>query len=96
MNHTKVHIKRHIAKSISYRIIGSLTTFVISYIFTGNFWLSSSISFVEIVIKPLNYFLHERIWYKWIKFGIIRVKTEKQVSSSPLSNKKVLNYSSTR
>jgi uncharacterized membrane protein len=70
MNQNKVHIKRHIAKAISYRVVGSLTTFIISYIFTSSFVISSSISFIEIVIKPLNYFLHERVWYKWIKFGI--------------------------
>jgi uncharacterized membrane protein len=24
----------------------------------------------EILIKPIVYFLHERFWYKWIKFGL--------------------------
>jgi uncharacterized membrane protein len=63
-------VKRHIAKAITYRILGSTTTFVISYIFTGNILISGSISFVELVVKPLNYFFHERIWYKYIKFDV--------------------------
>jgi uncharacterized membrane protein len=24
----------------------------------------------ELIIKPVIYFIHERIWYKWIKFGL--------------------------
>jgi uncharacterized membrane protein len=65
-----VHVKRHIAKAISYRFLGTATTFVISYMFTGSVAVSSAIGFVELVIKPVNYFLHERFWYKFIKFGV--------------------------
>lgn len=65
-----VHVKRHIAKAITYRMLGTLQTLVISYIFTGSFIISSSIGITELCIKPLNYFIHERIWYKWIKFGV--------------------------
>jgi uncharacterized membrane protein len=25
---------------------------------------------VELIYKPIQYYLHERIWYKWIKFGL--------------------------
>ena len=60
----KVLIRRHIAKSISYRILGT------GYILTGNIIIASSIGFIELCIKPLIYFLHERVWYKWIKFGL--------------------------
>lgn len=67
-----VHIKRHIAKAITYRIVGTLTTFIISYIFTGSISLSSAIGMTELIVKPLNYFIHERVWYKWIKFGVIK------------------------
>jgi uncharacterized membrane protein len=66
-----IHIKRHIAKAITYRIVGTLTTFGISYILTGNVKVSSAIGFVELVVKPLNYFIHERVWYKYIRYGVI-------------------------
>jgi len=66
----KVLIRRHIAKSISYRILGTITTITITYILTGNIIISSSIGFIELFIKPLVYFLHERMWYKYIKFGL--------------------------
>ena len=66
----KVLIRRHIAKSISYRLLGTITTIIITYILTGNIVIASSIGFIELCIKPLIYFLHERVWYKWIKFGL--------------------------
>lgn len=65
-----VHVKRHIAKAFSYRFVGTATTIIISYFFTGNIVLSGGIGFVEFIIKPLNYFLHERFWYNYVKYGI--------------------------
>ena len=70
MKNEKISIKRHILKSISYRFLGTLQTVVISYILTNNFIISSSIAVIELCIKPLVYFLHERVWYKYIKFGV--------------------------
>ena len=73
----KVQIKRHIGKAISYRMLGTLQTCIISYIFTGNFLISGSIGLLELCIKPLIYFLHERVWYKYIKFGLDKNGKEK-------------------
>jgi uncharacterized membrane protein len=72
----KVHVKRHLAKAVTYRIVGTLTTFIISYIFTGNVVVSSAIGMVELLIKPLNYFIHERVWYTYIKYGLTKEKEE--------------------
>jgi uncharacterized membrane protein len=66
----KVSYKRHIAKSITYRLLGTFQTCIISYIFTGNFWVAGSIGLTELLLKPFMYFLHERVWYRWIKFGL--------------------------
>jgi len=39
-------------------------------------WISGSIKVgatfgvVELVYKPIQYFLHERFWYKFIKYGL--------------------------
>lgn len=67
-----VHFKRHLAKTITYRILGTITTTLITFYFTGNWIVSGSVGAVELIIKPLNYFLHERIWYKYIKYGVIK------------------------
>ena len=82
MKNEKILIKRHIVKSISYRFLGTLQTIIISYILTNNFIISLSIGAIELCIKPLTYFLHERVWYKYIKFGIkkeIPIKKEHSV-----------------
>jgi len=65
-----VHVKRHIAKAISYRIVGTVQTIIIGYILTGNIVISSTIGVVELCVKPIMYFFHERVWYKFIKFGV--------------------------
>lgn len=65
-----IEVKRHLAKTISYRILGTLTTIIIGYILTGNLVLSSSLGIIELGIKPLIYFIHERMWYRYIRFGV--------------------------
>lgn len=59
---------RHTLKTISYRFLGTLTTFTVSYITTGSIVFASTIGFTELMIKPLLYFAHERVWYKFVKF----------------------------
>lgn len=61
--------KRSIAKSISWRIVGTLDTIIISWIVTGTLSLAFSIGLVELVTKMVLYFFHERIWnsVKWGK-----------------------------
>jgi len=65
-----VSYKRHIAKTISWRIIGTLDTIILSGIITGSLTLGLAIGGVEIVTKMVLYFLHERAWYKFSKFGV--------------------------
>lgn len=59
---------RHTLKTISYRFLGTLTTFAVSYVTTGSIIFASTIGFTELMIKPVLYFMHERIWYKFVKF----------------------------
>ena len=59
---------RHTLKTISYRVLGTLTTFTVSYVTTGSVTIASTIGFTELMIKPVIYFFHERIWYKFVKF----------------------------
>ena len=54
--------KRSIAKSVSWRIVGTLDTVLISWIITGTLSLAFSIGMVELVTKMVLYFFHERIW----------------------------------
>tara|TARA_R110002020_G_scaffold453566_2_gene668480 strand:- start:56 stop:265 length:210 start_codon:yes stop_codon:yes gene_type:complete len=65
-----VSYKRHIGKTISWRIIGTLDTIILSGIITGSWELGLTIGGIEIITKMVLYFLHERAWYKFSKFGL--------------------------
>ena len=65
-----VSYKRHIAKTISWRIIGTLDTMILSAIITGSWTIGLTIGGVEVLTKMVLYFLHERVWYKFSKFGL--------------------------
>lgn len=65
-----VSVKRHIAKTISYRVISTLIGFLIMWLVTGNVKIGAAFGFAELIYKPIQYYIHERIWYKWIKFGL--------------------------
>lgn len=58
---------RSLAKTISWRALGSLDTLVLGYIFTGNFTIAGSIASTEVLTKVVLYYLHERGWahIKW-------------------------------
>lgn len=60
---------RSVAKSISWRIIGTLDTMLISWIVTGQLNTALLIGGVEVVTKMVLYFFHERVWnsVKWGK-----------------------------
>ncbi|MFT0716300.1 DUF2061 domain-containing protein [Flagellimonas lutimaris] len=60
--------KRSIAKSVSWRVVGTLDTIIISWLVTGTLSLAFSIGLVELVTKMVLYFFHERIWNS-IKWG---------------------------
>lgn len=61
-------IKRSIAKTFSWRVIGTLDTILIAYIITGTINHALSIGGIELVSKMILYFFHERSWNK-IKWG---------------------------
>jgi len=65
-----VQRKRHIAKTISYRIVSTLIGFLIMWIVTGSIKIGAAFGFAELVYKPIQYYLHERVWYKWIRYGL--------------------------
>ena len=62
--------KRHIAKTISYRVISTLIGFLIMWAISGSIKVGAAFGVAEIVYKPIQYYLHERMWYKYIKFGL--------------------------
>ena len=65
-----VRRSRSLFKAISWRVIASLDTFLISFIITGRFDWATSIAIFEIITKSIIYYFHERIWnrVKWGRF----------------------------
>ncbi len=61
-------IQRSFVKTISWRIIGTLDTVLISWLLTGTLTLALSIGGIELVSKMILYFFHERAWNN-IKWG---------------------------
>jgi len=55
--------KRHITKAITWRFIGTLDTFLLAWIITGDSVIGLQISVIEVLTKTLLYYLHERLWF---------------------------------
>ena len=66
--------KRHIAKTISYRVLSTLIGFLIMWAISGSIKIGAAFGVAEIVYKPIQYYIHERIWYKYIKYGVKNIK----------------------
>jgi uncharacterized membrane protein len=53
---------KSLMKSVSWRIVGTIDTMIISYFITGKITIAVSIGSVEVLTKTLLYFFHERLW----------------------------------
>lgn len=65
---------RHILKAISWRLLGSIDTIILTFLLTGSLISGISVSVVEIVTKTFLYYLHERLWFKYKYFKNIPSK----------------------
>jgi uncharacterized membrane protein len=62
-------VYRHLAKTISWRIVGTIDTMVLSFFVTGDLRMALTLGGLEVFSKMVLYFIHERIWYK-VNFGV--------------------------
>jgi sulfate adenylyltransferase large subunit len=53
---------RSIVKAISWRGTGSVDTFIVTLIVTGNYTFAGSVALTEIATKVMLYYFHERVW----------------------------------
>jgi uncharacterized membrane protein len=58
--------KRHIAKTVSWRLIATTDTIVLSWLISGNLNLGLQIGFLELITKMILYYCHEQFWFKSI------------------------------
>ena len=62
--------KRHILKTITWRVIGTIDTMVIAWIISGDPMIGISIGGLELFTKMILYYVHERVWYRFSRFGV--------------------------
>lgn len=74
-----VSFKRHLLKTVTWRIIGTLDTILIAGVITGDWSIGLSVGGLELITKTVLYYLHERVWYKFSKFGLKDKSNEKGV-----------------
>ncbi len=60
--HEKETNKRSWVKSITFRILATLTTMILVYIFFGRLDIAAVIGGLEVVLKLILYYYHERFW----------------------------------
>ena len=65
-----VMYKRHIAKTITWRVVGTLDTVLLGWLVTGELKYGLAIGGLELITKMVLYFFHERVWYKLSNFGV--------------------------
>jgi len=60
---------RSIVKAISWRVVGTVDTMIISWFITGELSMALTIGSIEVITKMVLYYGHERIWnlIKWRK-----------------------------
>lgn len=59
-------LTRHVLKTLTYRIVATVTTVITAYSLHVPLTISALLGVGELLIKPVIYFIHERIWYKKI------------------------------
>ena len=60
---TETHA-RSVLKSITWRVLATLTTMILVLIFTGSIAITLSVGVLEALAKIAIYYLHERVWNK--------------------------------
>ena len=57
-------VKRHVAKTITWRLLGTIDTMIIGWFITGNPITGLKIGGVEVITKMFLYYFHERLWFR--------------------------------
>jgi uncharacterized membrane protein len=56
--------KRHLAKSLTWRFIGSIDTLVFAWLVTGSIKEGLNVSLITTFTKLIWYYIHEQVWFK--------------------------------
>ena len=63
--------KRSIAKTISWRVVATILTGVVTYLLTGRLDFAVTVGLADTFVKFFIYYVHERMWTR-ISYGKVR------------------------
>ncbi|MBR0552090.1 DUF2061 domain-containing protein [Stakelama marina] len=72
---------RSLVKALSWRVLGSIDTFILSWLFSGNPAIAVSIAGTEVFTKIFLFYFHERLW-AMVRWGHVRPSMENNPQSS--------------
>ena len=78
--------KRHIFKTITWRIIGTLDTMLLGWLISGDPIIGIKVGGLELFTKLILYYVHERVWYN-IGLGIPKRKLFNKLKNKQLKTK---------
>ena len=81
----KDHHLISLSKGVTWRIIGTMDTMMLSFIFTGSIGSALKIGATEVFTKIFLFYLHERTWFR-IKWGLKRKVTSTIITKSDLAD----------
>jgi uncharacterized membrane protein len=70
LNEEKVSRSRHLAKAVTWRIVASTITAIIAWAFGLPPKAIGAVFVVDLILKFVLYYAHERVWYKYISYGV--------------------------
>lgn len=60
---------RSLIKTVTWRVLATLGTWLVVYLFTGQFWESLGASITAAIFSMIPYYIHERAWNR-ISWGL--------------------------
>ena len=71
MSKVNINRKRHLAKTLTWRVTATITTIIITWLITGDKTAGLAVGSIEFFAKMTIYYFHERVWYK-NNWGVIK------------------------
>ena len=75
MGKVKINRRRHVAKTITWRVIGTIDTMALGWLVSGDPMVGLKVGGLELVTKMILYYFHERAWYA-SNWGVIKASKD--------------------
>ncbi len=62
--------KRHLAKTLTGRILATSDTFLITWLITSEIKWAGTIASIEVITKMILYYMHERVWHRYSRLNV--------------------------